>query len=116
MNFIDLLTPKDTEEIKPGLFVKKTKKGWKEVHPSAWKGKIIWKNLLFGPRFFRTLITFGVILFLVWSFNHDVGAYRNFYETVSSDPIAYCSNVSSINLRGEGLINENSYFIQGSNG
>lgn len=98
MNFIKTFTPKETEEIKPGLFIQKTSKGYRQVHPGAWDGKMIWKNLLLGPNFLKNFIWFVIIIFLAWSYFHDVDVYQEFYEEVSSNPIAYCQNVSLVHL------------------
>lgn len=129
MNLTKALTPKNTEEIKPGLFIQtkygelldkdgqtvigKAPMSYKQIHPAAWEGKIIWKNFLFGAGFLKGFIWLVILLFLVWAYNHDVGAYQEFYEKVSENPVAYCSNVSLINQR---LIYEDTNFIQGSDG
>ncbi len=94
MNFAKTLTPKDTEEIKPSLFIQKTRTGYRQIHPAAWDGKIVWKNLLFGGITFKNLIWFAIILFLAWSYFHDVNVYQDFYEEVISDPVAFCLDVS----------------------
>ena len=47
MNFTKVLTPSDTEEIKPGLFIQRRGNKYRQISPAAWDGKIIWKNLLF---------------------------------------------------------------------
>ncbi|KKN59032.1 hypothetical protein LCGC14_0545870 [marine sediment metagenome] len=94
MNFTKALIPKDTEEIKPDLFIQKTSRGYRQVSPAAWDGKIIWKNFLFGQGFLKSLIFFAIILFLAWSYFHDVKVYQDFYEEVISDPVLFCLNVS----------------------
>ncbi len=105
MNFIKALTPNETEEIKPGLFIQKTIRGYRQVSPAAWNGKIIWKNFLFGQGFFKSFIFFLIILFIAWSYFHDVKVYQDFYEEVISNPVLFCSNVSLINV--DGLQNNN---------
>lgn len=94
MNFTERLTPKETEEIKPGLFIQRRGNEYKQISPAAWDGKIIWKNLLFGQGFGKSLIFFAIILFLAWSYFHDVQVYQEFYEEVISDPVLFCLNVS----------------------
>ena len=72
MSFIDAITPKDTEEIKPDLFVQKKRYGYKQINPLAWGGRFRWNEQL------RTLISFGtifrlaIIIFIAWSYFHDV--------------------------------------------
>ena len=111
MDFTKRLTPKDTEEIKPGLFIQQRGNEYKQISPAAWDGKIIWKNLLFGQGFLKSLIFFAIILFLAWSYFHDVKVYQEFYEEVISDPILFCSNVSLKSFDNY----EDTYIIQGDN-
>ncbi len=111
MSVIDSLTPKNTEEIKPGLFIQTTARGFKQIYPAAWNGKINWKNLLIGPGFFKSFIFFAIIMFLVWSYSHDVETYKNFYEEVSSNPEQYCREVSWFDVG-----DENPITIPGYNG
>ncbi|HEC37462.1 hypothetical protein LCGC14_0476680 [marine sediment metagenome] len=112
MNFKKVLTPRDTEEIKPGLFIQKTRKGYKQIHPAVWNDKVNYKNLLFGHGFLRSFIWFAILMFIAWSYFHDVETYQEFYEEVSSDPVAFCSNVSLFDLNQ----NEDSYTISNNDG
>ncbi len=107
MNFIKVLTPKDTQEIKPGLFIQKTSSGYRQVSPPAWDGKVIWKNFFFGQGFLKSSFFFIVLMFLAWSYFHDVKVYREFYEEVIADPILFCSNISLVNVDINGLQNNN---------
>ncbi len=95
MTFKDSLTPRDTEEVKPGLFIKKTRRGYTQVHPAVWDGKINWNNLLFGGSIYKTFSWFLILLFLIWSYNHDVQEYKNFYLEVRSSPANWCAKVAS---------------------
>ncbi|KKK96322.1 hypothetical protein LCGC14_2663930 [marine sediment metagenome] len=121
MNLTKSLTPKDTEEIKPGLFIQ-TKYGelldddghtvigkapmyYKQISPAAWDGKIIWKNLLFGQGFLKSFIFFLIILFIAWSYFHDIKVYQDFYEEVISDPVLFCTNVSLVHINGNEITN-----------
>ena len=100
MNLTKALTPKDTEEMKPGLFIQRTRKGYKQISPAAWDGKIIWKNFLFGKGFLKSFIFFSILMFLAWSYFHDVKVYQEFYEEVIADPILFCTNVSLVHIDG----------------
>lgn len=93
MSLAKALTPSETEEVKPGLFVQKYRKGWRKVEPIAWGGKFRWKAQLRTVFSFRTLIFFIILLLVVWSYLHDVGEYKTFYETFVSNPIIYCENI-----------------------
>lgn len=69
MNWKKKLTPKNTEEVRPGLFIQKwfdTKKEgrYRVINPICWKGKYRWrKQFSWG-----NLITIIIILFLVWTY------------------------------------------------
>ncbi|HEC39528.1 hypothetical protein LCGC14_0538180 [marine sediment metagenome] len=110
MNLTKALTPKNTEEIKPGLFIQARAKNpdtieYRQVSPAAWEGKIIWKNLLFGQGFLKSFLFFLIIIFLAWSYFHDVKVYQDFYEEVISNPVGFCTNVSLVNINGEEITN-----------
>jgi len=102
MSFIDAITPKDTEEVKPGLFIQSCRGKYRQVHPAAWNGKINWKNFLIGVNPIRNLFIFILILFLVFAYTNDVREYKDFYEEVSSNPTGYCENVYSKNINPDG--------------
>ena len=97
MNLIKALTPKNTEEIKPGLFIQRRGNTYRQIYPAAWDGKINWKNFILGKDFLKSFIFFIIIVFLAWSYFHDVKVYKDFYEEVISDPILFCTNISLIN-------------------
>lgn len=111
MNFTKAFTPKDTEEIKPGLFIQRTTRGYRQISPGAWDGKIIWKNLLFGQGFLKSFIFFLIIIFIAWSYFHDVRVYQDFYEEVISDPVLFCLNVQLESYDNY----EDTYIIQSDN-
>ncbi len=94
-SFIKAMTPRNTEEVKPGLFIREGQLGYKQVSPPAWDGKIIWKNFFFGHGFMKSTFFFLLLLFLVWSYSHDVEAYQNFYIEVAGNPRAYCDQLDS---------------------
>jgi len=100
MNFIKALTPKDTEEVKPGLFIQRRGNSYSQISPAAWDGKIIWKNLLFGKDFLKSFIFFLIIVFLAWSYFHDIKVYQEFYEEVNSNPAEFCTKVDLVNIDG----------------
>ncbi len=93
MSFINAITPKDTEEVKPGLFIQEKFGSYRQVHPGAWNGKVIWKNFIFGGNPIKHFILFLVLMFIVFSYQNDVGAYRDFYEEVSGDRFGYCEDL-----------------------
>ena len=102
MTLADNLTPRDTEEIKPGLFIQKTKKGYRKVEPMAWKGKLRWKEQLKTVITVRTILTLSIILFVVWSYTHDVQVYKGFYEEFTQNPIANCNEIIAFTVNPVG--------------
>ncbi len=84
------LTPKDTEEIKPGFFIQKWRGKHRQVNPIVWDGKYRWKEQMKTIFSVRTFIWIGLILFLLWSYTNDVGEYKQFYEDFQDDPIGFC--------------------------
>ena len=87
---IRALTPKDTEEVKPGVFLKQRGDTYRQVYPAVWKGKINWRNLILGPNFTKGFITFIIFMFIVLSYSHDVAQYKEFYEDISNNPNKFC--------------------------
>lgn len=93
MTLTDSLTPKNTEEIKPGLFIQKKGNGYRMIDPVAWNGKILWKKQIRSVISLRFVITITIVLFLVWAYNQDIGASLDFYNLVHEDPLAFCLQV-----------------------
>ncbi len=107
MKLIDRLTPKDTEEIKPGFFIQKRKGSWRRVEPMAWKGEWRTKEQLKSVFNFRTLFTIAIIIFLAWSYFNETEYCRE----LKKDPCELLPNITSycferqVNLQSE-VINE----------
>ena len=121
MNLLKILTPKNTEEIKPGLFIQKTERGYKQVYPAAWNGKIDYKNLIFGKGFLKTTLFFLALLFIVYGYSSTTNACMKFQEK----PCDYLNNLTQFCMEveennktwnwGMELINgeeENNYTLQ----
>lgn len=93
MSFIDYVTPKDTEEVKPGLFIQKKRGKYRQLQPIAWKGK--WRTKeqmrsIFSP---RTFVWLGIMLFLVFAYNNDNAQLVEFHNTVVENPVLFCSEL-----------------------
>ena len=113
MSFIDSITPKDTEEIKPGLFIQKKLGKYRQISPAAWDGKINYKNFLLGANPIRNLFWFALLMFLAWSYFHDVAEYRDFYMEINSGAercYEICENMESYNSLDEVQKEENEPF------
>jgi len=91
MNWVERLTPENTEEIRPNLFIKKTKFGYRQVYPAAWNGKIIWKNVIIGPNFVKNFSIFIIILGLAWAYHSDTAQLTEFYAE-HANPDRFCMN------------------------
>ena len=117
MSFADSITPADTEEIKPGFFVQKRLKGYKQVYPFAWNGKIRYKEQLSSLFSMRTIITIAIIIFIAWSYQHDVDSYKTFYEDVQNDPTTYCLDHQTqyVNPDGVADLDNSEVIYEGSN-
>lgn len=94
------LTPKDTEEVKPGLFIQRKLGKYRQVSPAAWDGKINKRNLFLGSNPLKHLFIFGLIVFIAWAYQNDVQVYQDFYVDVRGDPIGYCDEVRKAVLVG----------------
>ncbi len=93
MSLTDFLTPKDTEEIKPNLFLQKKGKSYRQVNPIAWKGKMRWGPQMRTVFSFHTLFWFlilGTILYGYFEVNGDLLEFR---ELVVGDPISFCQEI-----------------------
>ncbi len=113
MDFIKSLTPLDTEEVKPGLFIQKKGKGYRQIHPAAWDGKMNWKNFILGPNSFKHFLFFVIIMFLAFSYWHDTKELKEFYYKVNNNKISWCAGMDLNDLdiiRGDEL-NEQEYTI-----
>ena len=69
MNWKKILTPKNTEEIRPGLFIQSKPKNpdsveYRVINPICWNGSYRW-NKQFS---WKSLITIIIIAFLAWSY------------------------------------------------
>ena len=83
---------KNTEEIRPGLFVQLNKGKYKQVKPMVWKGE--WK--LKGQFTWRNLFTMLAIIFVVGTYIYDSVEINKFNE----DPFAYCEELYLKNPEG----------------
>ena len=95
MDLIKFLTPKNTEEVRPGFFIQKKKKGYKRIYPACWNGKIIWRNFILGGNFWKYLGITLFILYLSWAYKTDVKMYQDFYIMVKQNLSYICSNMES---------------------
>ncbi len=92
------IAPDGTEEVKPNLFVKPIKNGWKQVHPLKWQGKWRIKEEVKSIFNFRTLFNIAIILFIAWSYKHDVKALTEFHNFALENTTQFCEiTLSSLN-------------------
>lgn len=104
---VRFLTPKRTEEVKPGLFIKRyrgddivtklkkiqdgkfeeiKKPKYNRITPAAWKGKINWITTIFGAHPIKSTLVFILILFLAWSYHHDIMSLHNLITQYQNSP------------------------------
>ena len=98
MNIKKALEPKDVEEVKPGLFVKKEGNGYRQVSPLVWKGE--WK--LRGQFNWRNLLMIIIILGLFFTGLK----YVEFYQEVNENPKEFCKNITLADYQTYEVTNE----------
>ncbi len=87
MSLIDSLTPKDTEEMRPGLFIQKKGDNYKEINPVAWNGQ--WRlRKQFG---WRNLFFIILVVFISWSYYSNTEVCAEF----QADPCPYLQNLTT---------------------
>lgn len=96
---VKALTPDNTEEVKPGLFVQKMKKGYRQIQPIAWKGEFRTKEQLATVFSLGTFVRLGIIIFIVWAYLNDTAQYRGFYNEVTSDTVQWCQSFMDQQIR-----------------
>lgn len=111
MDFIKSLTPGDTEEVKPGLFIQRRLGKYRQIYPAAWNGKMNWKNFILGPNFFKHFFIFLLIVFLAFSYWHDTKELKEFYYKVNYNKIDWCLgvDVDDLVINKEDELNEQEY-------
>ena len=101
MSLIDSLTPKNTEEIKPGLFIQQNRNGYRNINPIAWNGELRLRKQ-FG---LRNLFVIALIIFIAFSYYNDTKTCRDF----QANPCDYISNYTTYCMG----INENYNMLYG---
>lgn len=115
MDFIKTLTPENTEEIRPGLFVQKHKGKYRVVKPMAWDGELLIKDQLKSVFNLRTLFTILLIIFITWSYVNETGYCRELKVNpcpLLDDITKYCYETSVNTLRGDYEIDWDTITIQ----
>ncbi len=104
MTLADSLTPKNTEEIRPNLFVQKKGDTYRQIWPMAWGGKVRWKQQLKTIITLRTIFTLAVVLFLAYSYTHDIQELKDFHSEVMDNPDAWCSELALLRMGAHDII------------
>ncbi len=89
-NLKEKLTPKNTEEIKTGLFIQERNKDeYRMINPIVWNGKYRLRKQFR----WRNLFMIIVIIFIVWSYSTEVKWCRDFQAgpcEILSNLTTYC--------------------------
>ncbi len=109
MNWKKVLTPENTEELRPGLFIQSKAKNpsdieYKVINPICWKGKYRW-NKQFS---WKNLITIIIIAFLAWSYLTETEYARELAENpcdLLPNITSYCN--AKMNIAGDNYAEEN---------
>lgn len=102
---IRTLTPKNTEEVKPGLFIQKVNNGYRMIAPAAWNGQINWRNFILGLNWKSSLVFFLIIMFMVWSYQHDNAVFIAQDKLIKEDPLGFCKNITTSYSGGSSPLN-----------
>lgn len=114
---VKILTPKNTEEIKPNLFIQtynnpdslmsrldKTIRGhqkeirypkYRNITPAVLNNKLRWIIVILGAHPIKSLAIFLFILFMAWSYKHDVLTLMTFRDQLFFNDTArsnFCNN------------------------
>ncbi len=109
MSLVNILTPKDTEEIRPGLFIRKVGDGYRGINPMAWNGKFRWREQMRTIFCFRTIVTMALIIFISWSYYSDTKACSEFQENPCEHLPRlnkFCLEKAESSTFEEGMIND----------
>ena len=98
MSLAKALTPQNTEEIKPGLFIQKKGDSYRMIKPMAWNGKVLWKEQLKTIFTLRTFFTIAIVLFLAYSYIHDIQEFKDFHNEVMDNPDAWCGELAKLRI------------------
>lgn len=106
MNWKDALTPKDTEEIRPGLFIQSRPKNpdsieYRVINPICWNGKYRWRKQFS----WKNLITIIIIAFLAWSYLNETQYARELAE----NPCELLPNITKYCYEKQSFIDGDNY-------
>ncbi len=115
MSLINSLTPDNTEEIKPGLFVQNRKGNYRVVNPIAWKGK--WRlDKQFG---WKNLITIVIVIFVAYTYINETTFCRQLQANpceMLPEITSYCFEQDQIKFLGTNdAVPPNCYNERGEN-
>lgn len=84
---------KDTK-IEDGIYLRKDWSGYRVIYPYKNEDKT-WnfKNILIGGSWWnlvKTIIIVLLVLFMVWSYKHDIKAYEGIVEKCVNEPCEWC--------------------------
>ncbi len=100
MNWKKTLTPENTEEVRPGIFLQARTKNphsieYKVINPICWGGEYRWREQFS----WKNLITIIIILFLAWSYTTETSYSRQLAEDpceILPDIQEFCWNQQGI--------------------
>ena len=100
MDWKKIFESKNTEEIRPNLFLKKTKKGnYYQVYPLRFNGRWMVKNFLWPPYMKWTVLMVTILVTVALSHKHDVAVYTEALKPLYENPIKYCNAIIEEHVR-----------------
>jgi len=106
MTIIDILTPKDTEEVKPNFFIQKKGNHYRQVSPMAWNGKMLWKNAILGPNWKSHLAFFLILMFICWAYVTDNKTFIEQDKMIKENPMKFCAGILEADRLNEQMSNQ----------
>lgn len=90
---IKILTPVNTKEIKPGLFIQEFNGRYRKITPAAWDNKLNWKVILLGDNWLKHLIWFLIIMLICASYYIETKDARDLVNRFNENPIKFCEGI-----------------------
>ena len=109
MTLGERLTPRNTEELKPGLFIQKRGNNYRQIEPLAWDGKMRWKKQIQTVFSIRTIISIGIVVFIAWAYLQDTSELQKFNQYVIDNPAEYCAQALEVLAQGNKNLDATNY-------
>lgn len=97
----------EDKKIDEGIYLRKGKWGYRIIYPIKREdGSLNWFNLLCGGSYWnlaKTVMVLFLILLIVYSYNHDIKAYKDVSDYVTAHPCDWCNKLTSTDALNTGF-------------